>query len=78
VWIASGRHAPRGWLPALILALPLSASASADVVIRGRSVSEGPGGSGDGTTSRMSLVAGDRIEWKTGVRYTPGTAAGGP
>ena len=32
--IASGRRSPREWLPALILALLLSSSASTDVVIR--------------------------------------------
>ena len=56
-FIASGRRSPREWLPALILALLLCSSASADVVIKEKSVSEGPGGFGNGTTSRDLIVA---------------------
>ena len=46
--------------PALILALLSCSSASADVVIKEKSVSEGLGGFGDGTSSRTLIVAGNR------------------
>ena len=83
-FIASGRRSPREWLPALILALLLCSSASADVVIKEKSVSEGPGGFGNRTTSRTLIVAGDKsrsedeAEKQTGEMSNPGTAAGGP
>ncbi|MCX6635655.1 MAG: hypothetical protein NT090_11325, partial [Acidobacteria bacterium] len=69
-FIASGRRASREWLPALILALLLSSSASADVVIREKSVSEGLGGFGNGTTSRTLIVAGDKSRSEDEATYT--------
>jgi hypothetical protein len=68
--IASGRRSPREWLPALILALLLSSSASADVVIKEKSVSEGLGGFGNGTTSRTLIVAGDKSRSEDEATYT--------
>jgi hypothetical protein len=69
-FIASGRRSPREWLPALILALLLVSSASADVVIKEKSVSEGLGGFGNGTTSRTLIVAGDRSRSEEEATYT--------
>ena len=68
--IASGRRSPREWLPALILALLLCSSASADVVIKEKSVSEGLGGFGNGTTSRTLIVAGDKSRSEDEATYT--------
>jgi hypothetical protein len=68
--IASGRRSPREWLPALILALLLCSSASADVVIKEKSVSEGLGGFGNGTTSRTLIVAGDKSRSEDETTYT--------
>lgn len=68
--IASGRCSPREWLPALILALLLASSASADVVIKEKSVSEGLGGFGNGTTSRTLIVAGDKSRSEDETTYT--------
>jgi hypothetical protein len=48
------------------------------VVIKEKSVSEGPGGFGNGTTSRTLIVSGDKVEKQTGEMSSPGTAAGGP
>ena len=67
--IASGRRFPREWLPTLTLAPLLCSSASADVVIKAKSASEGPGGFGDGTAKGARK--------KTGERSSSGTAAGG-
>jgi hypothetical protein len=69
-FIASGRRSPREWLPALILALLLCSSASADVVIKEKSVSEGLGGFGNGTTSRTLIVAGDKSRSEDEATYT--------
>jgi hypothetical protein len=69
-FIASGRRSPREWLPALILALLLASSAGADVVVREKTVSEGLGGFGNGTTSRTMIVAGDRSRSEDEVTYT--------
>ena len=69
-FIASGRRSPREWLPALILALLLVSSASADVAIKEKSVSEGLGGFGNGTTSRTLIVAGDRSRSEDEATYT--------
>jgi len=69
-FIASGRGSPREWLPALILALLLASSASADVVIKEKSVSEGLGGFGNGTTSRTLIVAGDKSRSEDEFTYT--------
>jgi hypothetical protein len=69
-FIASGRCSPREWLPALILALLLCSSASADVVIKEKSVSEGLGGFGNGTTSRTLIVAGDKSRSEDEFTYT--------
>jgi len=69
-FIASGRRSPREWLPALILALLLSSSASADVVIKEKSVSEGLGGFGNGTTGRTLIVAGDKSRSEDETTYT--------
>jgi hypothetical protein len=69
-FIASGRRPPREWLPALILALLLCSSASADVVIKEKSVSEGLGGFGNGTTSRTLIVAGDKSRSEDEATYT--------
>jgi len=66
---ASGRRSPREWLPALILALLLASSASADVVIKEKSVSEGLGGFGNGTTSRTLIVAGDKSRSEDEATY---------
>ena len=68
--IAFGRRSPREWLPALILALLLASSASADVVIKEKSVSEGLGGFGNGTTSRTLIVAGDKSRSEDEATYT--------
>jgi hypothetical protein len=68
--IASGRCLPREWLPALILALMLSSSASADVMIKEKSVSEGLGGFGNGTSSRTLIVAGDKSRSEDETTYT--------
>ncbi len=68
--IASGRCSPREWLPTLILALLLSTSVSADVVIKEKSVSEGLGGFGNGTTSRTLIVAGDKSRSEDEFTYT--------
>ena len=69
-FIASGLRSPREWLPALILALLLCSSASADVVIKEKSVSEGLGGFGNGTTSRTLIVAGDKSRSEDEATYT--------
>jgi hypothetical protein len=69
-FIASGRCSPREWRPALILALLLTSSASADVVIKEKSVSEGLGGFGNGTSSRTLIVAGDRSRSEDEATYT--------
>ena len=66
----SGRRSPREWLPALILALLLASSASADVVVKEKSVSEGLGGFGNATTSRTWIVAGDRSRSEDEAAYT--------
>jgi hypothetical protein len=54
----------------LILALLLCSSASADVVIKEKSVSEGLGGFGNGTTSRTLIVAGDKSRSEDEATYT--------
>ena len=59
-FIAPGRRSPREWLPALILALLLDSSASADVVVKEKSVSEGLAGFGNGAAGRTSIAAGDK------------------
>ena len=69
-FIASGRRSPREWLPALILALLLVSSASADVVIKEKFVSEGLGGFGNGTTSRTLIVVGDKSRSEDEATYT--------
>jgi hypothetical protein len=67
---ASGRCSPCEWLPALILALLLASAASADVVIKEKSVSEGLGGLGNGTSSRTLIVAGDKSRSEDEFTYT--------
>jgi hypothetical protein len=67
---ASVRRSPREWFPALILALLLASSAGADVVIKEKSVSEGLGGFGNGTTSRTVIVAGDKSRSEDEATYT--------
>jgi hypothetical protein len=67
---ASGRRSPREWLPALILALLLASSASADVVIKETVVSEGLSGFGNGTTQRTMIVAGDKSRFEDENTYT--------
>ena len=67
---ASGHRSPREWFPALILALLLASSAGADVVIKEKSVSEGLGGFGNGTTSRTVIVAGDKSRSEDEATYT--------
>jgi hypothetical protein len=66
----SGSRSPREWLPVLILALLLASAASADVVIKEKSVSEGLGGFGNGTTNRTMIVAGDKSRSEDEVAYT--------
>jgi hypothetical protein len=69
VHAASGRS-PREWLPVLILALLLASAANADVVIKEKTVSEGFGGFGGGTTNRTMIVAGDKSRSEDEVTYT--------
>ncbi len=66
---ASGRS-PREWLPVVILALLLASAASADVVIKEKSVSEGLAGFGNGTTNRTMIVAGDKSRSEDEFTYT--------
>lgn len=68
--IASGRRSPREWLPVLILALLAASSASADVAIKEKTVSEGLGGFGNGTTNRTLFVAGDKSRSEDEFTYT--------
>jgi hypothetical protein len=70
VCIASGRRSPREWLPVLILALLVTSSASADVAIKEKTVSEGLGGFGNGTTNRTLFVAGDKSRSEDEFTYT--------
>ena len=57
--IASGRRSPRGWFPALAVALALATPVSADVLVKQKTVSEGFGGFG-GTTNATVMIAGDK------------------
>lgn len=56
---ASGRRSPTEWLPALTLACVLAVPASANVVVREKTVSEGLGWS-NGSTTRTLIVSGDK------------------
>ncbi|MBI5711426.1 MAG: hypothetical protein HZC42_14165 [Candidatus Eisenbacteria bacterium] len=70
VGIAAGRRSPREWLPALVLALAVACPAGADVVVKEKTVAEGLGGFGDGTTSRTLIVAGDKSRSEDEFTYT--------
>ncbi len=68
--IASGRRSPREWFPAVVLALAVACPAGADVVVKEKTVSEGLGGFGDGTTNRTLIVAGDKSRSEDEFTYT--------
>ena len=67
---ASGRRSPREWLPAVTLALLLASTAGADVVVKEKTVSEGLGGFGNGTSNRTLVVTGDKSRSEDEFTYT--------
>jgi hypothetical protein len=67
--IASGLSS-RGWISALVLLLTLAAPLRADVVVKEKTVSEGLGGFGNGTTATTLTVAGDRSRSEEEFVYT--------
>jgi hypothetical protein len=69
--IASGRS-PREWFPVLVpvFALVLAAAAGADVVVKEKSVSEGLGGFGNGTSTQTRVVSGDKSRSDEEFTYT--------
>jgi hypothetical protein len=66
----SGALSPRGWLPALTLALAVAAPAGADVLVKQSTTSQGLGGFGDGTSSSSQWIAGDRSRSEDEFTYT--------
>lgn len=63
-------RALRGWLPALAVSLVLANPASADVVVKQKTVTEGLGGFGNSTLEQTQIISGDKSRTEDHSTYT--------